>query len=135
MNWKEIEFKRTNESNYVAQPSEPGNSPNTSRASTGQVHLCFPKDVELPDSGTITLKFSKISHNEHHERGEYDTSLAVMSIEKVVEDTPKGGGKPETAEEALDRLMKEEEDAEADDGGEGGEDEDEAEDGEEGEAE
>jgi hypothetical protein len=67
-----------------------------------------PKDLDLPDEGTMEIKFRKVSETERKSTGgdRYECCVEVLCICEVEgEDEEKGeDAAPKSAEEALDKI-------------------------------
>jgi hypothetical protein len=66
-----------------------------------------PKDLDLPDEGTMEIKFRKVSETERKSTGgdRYECCVEVLCICEVEgEDEDETEDAPKSAEEALDRI-------------------------------
>lgn len=85
-------------------------SPSSSEKHYPSLYLDWDSDYELPDSGTMVVKFTKASESNRKEKGgkkRQSVSLEITSIEKVSGGKSKPSKKDEDTGEALDRLKNE----------------------------
>jgi hypothetical protein len=96
--------------------------PEKAEQSHPELHYTGKEDLDLPQSGTMTVKFRVRSETRRaHKSGEqsYECCVEICSIEKVVPDV-EPYKRDKSAEEALDELMEKrgEDEGEEDDEGE-----------------
>jgi len=73
------------------------------------LHLEWPTDYDLPESGELTVKFVKTGENKSKVGGKprYTVDLEIKSIESVEEGEVEESEKEESGSDALDRYAKE----------------------------
>jgi len=81
------------------------------------LHLDWEKDYELPESGTMEVKFRKVSESTstHSGKTRYSVSLDILSIEDVEEgdasdEEDKTDSQKESTGDRLDKMAKDAED-------------------------
>jgi len=74
------------------------------------LHLEWPTDYDLPDSGELTVTFRKTGENKSKDRNgkaRYTVDLEIQSIESVEAGEEEGETEEESGADALDRYAKE----------------------------
>lgn len=95
-------------------------------ASSGNSEMHYPslyidgeKELDLPDEGTMTIRFKKTNESASKSRDgkeNYSCGLDVLEISNVKGSKPDNEDESESGEDALDRLKKEAEAGEESDG-------------------
>jgi len=95
----------------------PSEAPSTKEKMYPSLHLEWPTDYDLPESGELTVTFRKTGENKSKRPGgkmRYTVDLEIKTIEAVEageEDDEKPSKKNESGSDALDRYKKEAEES------------------------
>jgi hypothetical protein len=87
-------------------PSEPPRMP---EKMWPNLHLEWPSDYDLPESGEMTVTFKKTGENKSKDRNgktRYTVDLEIKTIESVEAGEEEGESEEESGSDALDRHMK-----------------------------